>query len=326
MKQQPFEQLHQAEWQALEQLLDQLEGNRASPAACEDFSRRYRRLCHQLALATERGYSQARIEALQQLAMRGHQQLYRHRSQVAASIAGFLAAGLPGSVRSQWRWVAGAAAVLATSLLLTLALVLAFPDLIYAIVNPQQVQQMEAMYDPGAARFGPAAEHLSSSALMMFGYYVMHNVGIAFQVFASGLLLGVGSLYMLLGNGLSIGAVAGHLSQIGFGRTFWPFVIGHGAFELTGIVLAGAAGLRLGGALIAPGACSRSQALRHSAPLALQLVYGALLLLLVAAFVEAFWSSRSDLPNAVKYGVGALFWALVTGYLALAGRGTHARD
>lgn len=326
MKQRPFEQLHKAEWQSLEQLLDDLERNRASPAACETFSRRYRRLCHHLALATERGYSRQRIDALQQLAMRGHQQLYRHRSQFGASVAAFLVAGLPRAVREQWRWVLASAAVLALSLLLTLVLVLAFPDLIYAIVNPQQVQQMEAMYDPGAARFGPAAEHLSTSAVMMFGYYVMHNIGIAFQVFASGLLLGVGSLYMLLGNGVSIGAVAGHLSQIGFGQTFWPFVVGHGAFELTGIALAGAAGLRLGGALIAPGSSSRHQALRRCAPIALQLVYGALLLLLLAAFVEAFWSSRSDLPNSLKFAVGALLWTLVPGYLALAGRGTHAPD
>lgn len=48
------------------------------------------------------------------------------------------------------------------------------------------------------------------------------------------------------------GAIAGHLTDIGYGQTFWPFVIGHGAFELTAIALAGAAGLKLGWALLAP--------------------------------------------------------------------------
>ena len=42
---------------------------------------------------------------------------------------------------------------------------------------------------------------------------------------------------------LVIGAVAGHLTEIGFGQTFWSFVIAHGAFELSAIALAGAAGL-----------------------------------------------------------------------------------
>lgn len=29
----------------------------------------------------------------------------------------------------------------------------------------------------------------------MFGYYIMNNIGIAFQTFASGLLFGLGSLF-----------------------------------------------------------------------------------------------------------------------------------
>jgi uncharacterized membrane protein SpoIIM required for sporulation len=49
------------------------------------------------------------------------------------------------------------------------------------------------------------------------------------------LLLGLGSAFFLIFNGLMIGAVAGHLTRIGFGQTFWSFVIGHGAFELTAI-------------------------------------------------------------------------------------------
>ncbi len=35
----------------------------------------------------------------------------------------------------------------------------------------------------------------------MFGYYVMHNIGIAFQTFASGLLMGVGSGFFLATGG-----------------------------------------------------------------------------------------------------------------------------
>ena len=324
MKQQPFEHQHTEQWQALDELLAQLERNQASPADCEGFSHRYRRLCHHLALARQRGYSSHLVDRLEQLAMRGHQQLYRHRSRVLGSIAAFVLAGLPDVVRAQWRWVAAATVLLLGAMLVTLSLVYRFPDLIYAILDPQQVQRMEAMYDPGAARFGPAAEHLSASAVMMFGYYVMHNVGIAFQVFAGGLLLGLGSLYTLMSNGLSIGAVAGHLSQIGYAQTFWPFVIGHGAFELPGIVLAGAAGLRLGGALLAPGPCSRAVALRSAAQVAMQLVYGSVLLLLLAAFIEAFWSSRATTAASVKYSVGVVLWVIVLGYLGLAGR-HHAR-
>ncbi len=108
----------------------------------------------------------------------------------------------------------------------------------------------------------------------MFGYYVMHNIGIAFQTFASGLLLGVGSAFFLVYNGLVIGAVAGHLSEIGFGQTFWSFVIAHGAFELTAIALAGAAGLQLGWALIAPRRLTRAEALKRAARKSVLLICG----------------------------------------------------
>jgi uncharacterized membrane protein SpoIIM required for sporulation len=160
----------------------------------------------------------------------------------------------------------------------------------------------------------------------MFGYYIMNNIGIAFQTFASGLLFGLGSLFFLLFNGLLIGAVSGHLSQIGYGEPFWSFVVGHGAFELNAIVLAGAAGLQLGWALLAPGRYTRSEALRLAAQLAIRLLCGAALFLLIAAFIEAYWSSMTYTGATVKYVVGAGLWLLVLAYLALAGRGAHAPD
>jgi hypothetical protein len=47
-------------------------------------------------------------------------------------------------------------------------------------------------------------------------------------------------------------------------------------------------------------------------------------MLLVAAFIEAYWSSIAALPDALKFGSGALMWVLVLGWLWRGGRaGTH---
>jgi hypothetical protein len=43
-------------------------------------------------------------------------------------------------------------------------------------------------------------------------------------------------------------------------------------------------------------------------------------MLLIAAFIEAFWSSKASLPISVKLGVGTVLWILVLGYLGFAGR------
>src|SRR5690606_25559730 len=121
------------------------------------------------------------------------------------------------------------------------------PDFIYTVMDWQQVRGMESMYDPAARVLGRERE--ADTDLLMFGHYIQNNIGIAFREFAGGLFVGLFTVFVLIFNGMIIGAVAGHLTQLGYVSTFWPFVIGHGAFELTAIVLAGAAGLKIGMAL-----------------------------------------------------------------------------
>ncbi|WNW11637.1 stage II sporulation protein M [Pseudomonas sp. DTU_2021_1001937_2_SI_NGA_ILE_001] len=324
MKQNLFEARHQAQWQGFAEHLQALEKGTRDAAASEGFGHEYRRICQHLALARERGYSRHLVESLQQLAMRGHQQFYRHHNQSASGLLGFVVAGFPRRVRTEWRFVALAGLLFIAGLLGMGLLVYCVPELVYSVMSVEQVTDMQAMYKPDVSRLGRLAERASSEDWMMFGYYIMNNIGIAFQTFASGLLLGLGSLFFLLYNGLLIGAVAAHLTDIGSGQTFWPFVIGHGAFELTAIVLAGAAGLKLGWALLSPGRLSRGAALRVAAGHSVQLMGGVILMLLVAAFIEAYWSSMTWPAPWIKYLAGGLSWTLVAAWLLLSGRDRHA--
>ena len=153
----------------------------------------------------------------------------------------------------------------------------------------------------------------------MFGYYIRNNIGISFQCFAGGIFFGAGSLFFLGFNGLFSGALAGYLTARGLAGTFYPFVATHSVFELTAVVLSGAAGLRLGHALLSPGRHTRLQALKLAGSEAIVIVYGVIAMLLVAAALEAFWSSASD-PATAKFAVAALSWAAVFAWLTLQGR------
>lgn len=325
MKQSLFESRHKAEWERFTLALERLERGQGTSQVAE-FPKAYRRLCQHLALAQERGYSSFLVDSLQQQVLRGHQQLYRHRSRIGANVPGFILAGLPQLVRAEWRFVLAAALLFFGSLIGFGVLVYLSPELIYNLIPAEQVREMQSMYDPVAGHLGRSAERAASEDWVMFGYYIMHNIGIAFQTFASGLLLGVGSAFFLFYNGLIIGAVAGHLSEIGFGQTFWSFVIGHGAFELSAIVLAGAGGLKLGWALIAPGRLTRIEALQIAARRSILLICGVMLFLLIAAFIEAYWSSRTGVSPQTKYLVGAGLWLCVALYLLFAGRSRHAPE
>ena len=159
MKQSQFETRHQAEWQAFEEMLATLERGKArTPEAVAGFPAAYRRLCQQLALAQSRGYSMRFVERLQLLAQRGHHQMYRHRSPLGGRLLGFFLGGFARLVRTEWRYLAAASLIFYLSLLGMAALVLAFPELVYSLVSPEQVAEMEAMYDPDASRLGRFGE------------------------------------------------------------------------------------------------------------------------------------------------------------------------
>ena len=154
----------------------------------------------------------------------------------------------------------------------------------------------------------------------MFGFYIRNNITVAFQCFAGGLFAGLGSLFFLAFNGALGGAVGGYLVERGLSSTFFSFVVTHGAFELTAIVLSGAAGLRIGHAVIAPKRQTRVQALVTACRESIVIVYGFAIMLVIAAAIEAFWSSARWMPLPVKYSVAAVCWAAVIGYFVFQGR------
>ncbi|HZX81556.1 MAG TPA: stage II sporulation protein M, partial [Lysobacter sp.] len=198
------------------------------------------------------------------------------------------------------------------------------PELASALFSPTQLAEWEAMYDPADAARKLGRD--GGTDVAMFGYYILNNVSIAFRTFAAGALAAVGSIVVLVTNGLVIGGVAGHLQAVGHGDPFWRFVCGHSSFELTAIVIAGGAGLQIGLRLLAPGRQRRIDALVEGGRRGALLCAGVLLMLVAAAFIEAFWSSIGWMPASVKFPVAALLWLLVGAWLWRGGRGRLPDD
>lgn len=330
MRQEQFVTRYQHEWQQFEDWL-QRRGDSARKVrgsldpdlpGDETIPERYRRLCQHLALARRRGYSPQLVERLQQLMQRGHNLLYRTPPPRWQRAVEFLIADFPQLVRNQAAamWVACALFVLP---LVGIFVLLQYqPELIHLLLDPRQITQMEKMYDPAADRLGRD----SGTDWAMFGHYIMNNISIGLRTFASGLLAGIGTVLVLLFNGITIGAVAGHLQQVGFDDPFWRFVVGHAPFELTAIVIAGGAGLQLGLKLLAPGRRRRIDALVEGGIIGARLCLGVAFMLLVAAFIEAFWSSTAAVPAWGKYSVSAVLWVLVLLWLGRGGRGGGHAD
>jgi uncharacterized membrane protein SpoIIM required for sporulation len=317
-----FEALYQTEWQELEELLDHVlkrTSKRANrPLRGERIATLYRRACEHLALARARSYPAYLLDRLDRLTADAHQVIYQQRELGAGALWRIVSRDFPRAVRADHAYVWLAAALFTIPLLVLGVLVYLEPTFILSIVDGRTAAQMEQMYSRSAESIGRTQD--AGGDWTMFGFYIRNNVGIAFQCFATGLAAGLGTIFFLMYNGAVIGGIAGYLTERGLGETFYSFVVTHGAFELTAIVLAGAAGLKLGHSLLAPGRRTRRQSLVHAARECVVVVYGVTAMLIIAAAVEAFWSSAAWIPSAVKYGVAAVCWLVVFAYFALQGR------
>ena len=97
---------------------------------------------------------------------------------------------------------------------------------------------------------------------------------------------------------------------------FFEFVTAHGPFELVGIMLSGAAGLRLGLGMIITKGLPRLESLQQSARQAVPLMCVASISVALAAPIEAFISPSSLSMNA-KISVHVLSCIIILGYFLL---------
>lgn len=329
MKQEAFQAAHRAEWTRFSVWLDfhgqktaqRVLSSDPNPLTARDFPAAYRRLCQQLALAERRGYSEILLLELRRLVQRGHVLLYQPPKPRLRRALDFIAADFPRLVRAQgWALAISAALLFVPSI--GFAVLLKFrPELVYTLCSQSTLEMFRQMYSDAPDRFAHRGLPGNDEHLAMFGFYIYNNVSIGFQTLASGLFACIGAIYVLVQNGVLFGTIAGYLDNVGEGPRFWHFVVGHSGLELTAIVIAGAGGLRLGMAILAPGRRTRARAFVETGRETALLALGVFAMLVAAAFVEAYWSSQQDIPAPIKYVVGALVWTLVGLWLWRGGRG-----
>lgn len=315
MNRDEFVRRNEATWRQAEDLLDKLESGRKVEHELGELPAIYRRCCQHLAHARQRQYDSPLVTRLNRIALRGYHQLYRRPRMTPAAALRFLAADFPRLVRAHagYFWLA-TALFYGPGIAMAIA-VLLDQDAIYTLLDAQQLETFEEMYRR------PATEERGAEAdFAAFGFYVFNNVAIAFRTFASGLFAGLGTLFFLVFNGLFLGAVFAHLVHVGIAPNLLSFVIGHGSLELTALVIAGVAGLRLGAATVSPGRYRRVEALRRAARVCVQLMLGVAAMLVGAAFLEAFWSSTAGVTQTTKIVIGSGAWIAVAAYLTFGGR------
>ncbi|MDQ2726324.1 MAG: stage II sporulation protein M [Actinomycetota bacterium] len=147
-----------------------------------------------------------------------------------------------------------------------------------------------------------------------------NNVRVAAEAFAGGVVFGIPTAFLLVENGANLGSATGLFAAAGQQGKFWGLILPHGLIETTSVILAGAAGLRLGVTVIDPGDRKRGRALAEEGRRTVVLLFGVVLTLAVAGAIEGFVTG-SGLPTAVRVGLGVAVEIVFFAWVGLLGPG-----
>ena len=101
-----------------------------------------------------------------------------------------------------------------------------------------------------------------------------NNLIVTLMAFVLGVFFSVGSSVYMFFNGIMVGAFQWFFKVRGLLLTSFLTIWVHGAFEISGIVIAGAAGITLGNGFMFPGTLTRMQSLSIAAKRGVKVIIG----------------------------------------------------
>ena len=255
----------------------------------------YQRTSTHLSLARTNFHDPGLVMRLSQLVGAGHAVIYGTRPRTWKAVGRFFTETFPTALWRIWPFVV-ISAVLTFAPAIALGTWLANSSAARDAVAPAAVR---AAYVQEESQNYYTENPSAAFATKVF----TNNVQVAVLAFAAGILLCLPTAFLLFQNGVNLGAAVGFFAAVGKLPLLLGLLVPHGLIELTSVVIAGAAGLRLGWTIIDPGDRPRRQALAEEARSAMVLVFGVALTLAVAGTIEGFVTG-SALPTWVRVGIG----------------------
>ncbi len=313
MKSYRFREEREADWQALDRIVTRAERRGVKRLSDEDMlalPRLYRQAVSSLSMARSISLDQNVLAYLETLCARAYFFVYGTRASMATRIAQYFRRDWPDAVSSAvWPTLLSALCLIGGALL-AFILTLQDPEWFWTFNSNWDSRNPDASYDYLRSTLYTEdtniADMLGAFAAQLFS----HNSTIAVMAFALGFCLGIPTAVLLVYNGVGIGSFMAVFWSKGLGAELSGWLFIHGMTELFAIILAGAAGFMIGGAVAFPGKKTRMQSLRETGNQAALVIMGAVLMLFLAALLEGFGRQliNSDLIRYLIAGATLLFW------------------
>jgi uncharacterized membrane protein SpoIIM required for sporulation len=289
---------------------------RLAPTEVDELVDIYQRVSSHLSHARVAYRDPALTGRLTRLVSRANGVIYASRGRTLGAVRDFFAWRFPAAVWQSGRFVAASAALLLVPALAIGAWMATSDDALEASA-PEAVREAYLNED--------FEDYYSSEPATQFATEVtVNNIQVAITAFASGVLLCVPAVLLLAYNGAVLGMAGGLFADAGELGKFFGLILPHGLLELTAVVIAGGAGLRLGWAVIAPGDRTRGQALGDEARRAGVIALGLVLAFVVAGLIEGFITGRG-VPTGLRVAIGVAAEAAFVVWVVVQGRAASAR-
>jgi len=312
-----FRAEREADWIAFETLLTRLEKRGAKALTSDELLQLpllYRATLSSLSIARATSLDKALLDHLEALSIRGYFLVYGVRETRLSRLRRFFLYDWPAAVRSVWKETIIIALIILLGALTSHSLVASDPQWYFNFVDEEMAggrdPRATAEYLQSTLGHGTAASEQKDGLHVFATYLFTHNSRVSIMSFALGFAFGVPTMMLEFYQGIGLGAMLALFSSKGLGFDFGGWLFIHGTTELFAAALSGAAGLRIGAAVVFPGARGRLQAASDAGRTAGKVMVGVILMLLVAGLLEGF-GRQLITDTMLRYGIGTLmllFW------------------
>ncbi len=307
MREPAFLRQNKEKWLEFESLLEQSGGQHTDP---DRLAGLYIHLTDDLAYARTYYPKSQTTRYLNGLAAKTHLAIYRNKRSRKNRFLTFFSEELPLIYFHSRKELWIAFGVFSFVFLLGLLTALREDGFIRAVLGDGYVNMTIDNIEAG----DPMGVYKSRPSFLMFLEISINNIKVSFVAFAGGILLSLGTFYLLFTNGLMLGGFLGLFYLYGDLKEALPVIYIHGTLELSAVVIAGAAGLKLGNSILFPGTRSRVKSLNAAAKDGVKMIIGLVPVFLLAAWLEGYLTRLTEWPLWIKLTIIVLSLVFVIGY------------
>lgn len=310
-----FRAEREKDWQRLEDLIRKIESGSLSALTDDELvslPALYRSTLSSLSVARETSLDQGVIEYLQSLCTRAYYMVYGTRSTFMERALHFFKTSWPQAMKAMWKETLVSAFLFFFAGLIAFVLVTNDMDWYHNFVpqsmmdNRTPAASTETLECTLYTNMETCDDYGENNGLSVFASFLFqHNARIAIFAFALGFAFGIPTIFLLMYNGLTLGAFVALFNSRGLGFEVGGWLLIHGVTELFAVILAGAAGLKIGRAMAFPGQRSRIAAASHAGQSAATAAFGVVLMLFCAALLEGFGRQLVN-SDMIRYSIAAM--------------------